>query len=84
MTKAPIGLLAALLWSPSAVLAGSVAGMCPDGSAFIVGRKADAPCVRARFVEDPSQLPPLRPELLPRVHRPSRAADCLRTPRGSP
>ncbi len=68
MAKAPIGLLAALLWSPALVLAGSVAGICPDGSAFIVGRKADAPCVRARFVEDPSQLPPLRPELLPRPY----------------
>lgn len=47
------------------VQADSLVGVCPDGSAFIVARRADAPCARAKFVEDATQLPPLRPELLP-------------------
>jgi hypothetical protein len=46
---------------------GSIAGVCPDGSAFVVRQKADIPCDRARLVE-PSAVPPLRPELLPRPY----------------
>ncbi len=61
-------LLAVLSLAPGAALAGSVAGVCPDGSAFVVSRKANAPCARARFVSDPSNLPPLRPQLLPRPY----------------
>ena len=57
-----------LLGSAAPSFAGSVAGVCPDGSAFIVRKKADAPCARAKFVADPSELPPLRPELLPRPY----------------
>jgi hypothetical protein len=61
-------LLATLSLTPAAAHAGSVAGVCPDGSAFVVARKAAAPCLRARFVSDPSNLPPLRPQLLPRPY----------------
>lgn len=61
--------LALILWGgASFAQAGSVAGVCPDGSAFIVTKRADAPCARAKFVSDPSELPPLRPELLPRPY----------------
>ena len=57
--------LVAVAWTANA---DSVAGLCPDGSAFIVRRRADAPCDRAKFVDDPSDMPPLRPELLPRPY----------------
>ncbi|MFQ5513141.1 MAG: hypothetical protein ACE5FG_01795 [Myxococcota bacterium] len=57
-------LLAALLLLPGGARAESVAGLCPDGSAFVVQSRADIPCARAKLVE-PSELPPLRPELLP-------------------
>lgn len=53
--------------------ASAITGVCPDGSVFIVQRSADIPCSKARRVES-SQVPPLRPENLPRpflweVHR---------------
>jgi hypothetical protein len=49
-------------------LADSVAGLCPDGSMFIVAREADAPCARAKFVDDPSHMPPIKPHFLPRPY----------------
>ena len=52
-------LLASRAW------ADSIAGLCPDGSAFVVSRREDAPCRDAKFVEA-SDLPPLRPQYLPR------------------
>lgn len=58
-------LLSLLATSAGPAVAASVAGVCPDGSAFVVRIEADAPCARPRFVS-PSDLPPLRPELLPR------------------
>ena len=65
-------------WSRSVVLgfwglgvgiaqAAGTAGVCPDGSAFIVQQIRDVPCARAKLVS-PSELPPLRPELLPRPY----------------
>ncbi len=45
----------------------SIAGVCPDGSEFIVQQRSSAPCPNARFVH-PSDLPPLRPELLPKPY----------------
>jgi hypothetical protein len=53
---------------PSLASAESLAGVCPDGSAFIVQQEADIPCARAKLVE-PSDLPPLRPEFLPRPYK---------------
>lgn len=47
--------------------ASAITGVCPDGSVFVVRRKADIPCREARQVE-PSQVPPLRPENLPRAY----------------
>lgn len=47
--------------------ASSIAGVCPDGSAFVVQRPEEVPCKNARVV-DPSSMPPLRPELLPRPY----------------
>jgi hypothetical protein len=44
--------------------AAGIAGVCPDGSAFIVQSRKDVPCRRAKLVP-PDELPPLRPELLP-------------------
>jgi hypothetical protein len=46
----------------------SISGVCPDGSIFIVQRAEQIPCPYARRV-DPNDLPPLRPELLPRPYR---------------
>jgi len=47
--------------------AGAISGVCPDGSVFVVRRGADIPCSGARRVEA-SQIPPLRPENLPRPY----------------
>ena len=52
------------LLAPSA-RAESVAGVCPDGSAFVVARKEDAPCPSPKFIQA-SDLPPLRPQYVPR------------------
>jgi hypothetical protein len=61
-------LLASGLALPSGAGAGeSIAGVCPDGSAFVVHQKQDIPCKRAKLVE-PGSIPPLRPELLPRPY----------------
>jgi hypothetical protein len=43
----------------------SFAGLCPDGSAFVVARREDAPCRDPKFV-DASDMPPLRPQYIPR------------------
>ena len=45
--------------------ADGVAGLCPDGSAFVVARREDAPCRDPKFI-DPSDMPPLRPQYVPR------------------
>ena len=55
-------LLAAAPWPAAAIT-----GVCPDGSVFVVRRAADVPCREAKRVE-PSQVPPLRPENLPRAY----------------
>lgn len=47
--------------------ASAVTGVCPDGSVFVVRRQADVPCREAKHVE-PSKVPPLRPENLPRAY----------------
>lgn len=59
-------LLAAAALGP-APAASAITGVCPDGSVFIVRRAADVPCREAKRVE-PSQVPPLRPENLPRAY----------------
>lgn len=56
-----------VVWALPAV-AEPLSGLCPDGSIFIVQRPADIPCPRAKLVEA-SELPPLRPELLPRPYK---------------
>jgi hypothetical protein len=43
--------------------AGAIAGVCPDGSVFVVQHEAQIPCREAREVE-PHEVPPLRPEYL--------------------
>ena len=47
--------------------AGSITGVCPDGSVFVVRNPASIPCSHARRVE-PHQVPPMRPENLPRSY----------------
>ncbi len=54
----------ALAWPLSAA---GITGVCPDGSVFVVKRQADVPCREAKRVE-PSRVPPLRPENLPRAY----------------
>ncbi len=51
----------------SAAHAESIAGVCPDGSMYIVKKEADIPCARSKRV-DPSEMPPMRPQLLPRPY----------------
>lgn len=58
---------AAVLAVGAASEAHAISGVCPDGSVFVVQRAADIPCSRARTVE-PSDVPPLRPENLPRPY----------------
>jgi hypothetical protein len=45
----------------------TLSGVCPDGSFFIVQSRASVPCANPRFA-DPSELPPVRPYLLPRPY----------------
>ncbi len=47
--------------------AASVSGVCPDGSMFIVQRAESIPCRDAKEVE-PGDLPPMKPEYLPRPY----------------
>jgi len=54
------------LFTPLSVAA-SITGVCPDGSIFIVQRAVSIPCRGAKAV-DPIDLPPLRPEFLPRPY----------------
>ncbi len=63
-------LLVAPLLEPGSALAGgkSVTGLCPDGSAFVVARRQDAPCARPKFVEEAAELPPLKPQYLPKPY----------------
>jgi hypothetical protein len=70
MRGIPLPLVTLLVGSlvSSSASAESLAGVCPDGSAFVVQQAADIPCARAKLV-DPSELPPLRPELLPRPYK---------------
>lgn len=51
----------------SAADAGSITGVCPDGSIFVVQNPANIPCREARRIE-PHQVPPMRPENLPRSY----------------
>jgi len=47
--------------------AGSISGVCPDGSIFIVQTAAAIPCSESKQVE-PGQIPPIKPEYLPRPY----------------
>jgi hypothetical protein len=63
--RVPSLVVAAALGWPTA--AAAITGVCPDGSVFVVRRAADVPCRDAKHVE-PSKVPPLRPENLPRAY----------------
>lgn len=45
----------------------SITGVCPDGSIFVVQSPEAIPCSDAKQVE-PGDVPPLKPELLPRPY----------------
>jgi len=45
----------------------SYSGVCPDGSFFIVQSRGSIPCANPQLA-DPSDLPPVRPYLLPRPY----------------
>jgi hypothetical protein len=66
MSRLCFTLVMLALGTPSA-FAESLVGVCPDGSAFIVQHERHIPCARAKLV-DPSEMPPLRPQLLPRPY----------------
>ena len=59
--------LGCALLAASTARADSVAGVCPDGSVFVVANAKDVPCARAKLVE-PSDLPPIKPQYLPRPY----------------
>jgi len=58
----------ALLAAPLGARAATLSGVCPDGSFFVVQSRESVPCSQPRFVDDPADLPPLRPQLLPRPY----------------
>ena len=45
----------------------SITGVCPDGSMFVVQRASSIPCRDAKLVQ-PHEVPPMRPEFLPRPY----------------
>jgi len=57
--------LTAIALAAAASGSASVTGVCPDGSMFIVQRAESVPCRDAKAV-DPSDVPPMKPEYLPR------------------
>jgi len=61
----PASILLACAAGPAA--AASITGVCPDGSIFIVQDRDRIPCARAKEVA-PSDVPPMRPEYLPRPY----------------
>jgi len=60
--------LAAVVLAPLRAAADtSLSGVCPDGSFFIVQSRSEIPCANPR-IADPSELPPVRPYLLPKPY----------------
>jgi len=51
----------------AAASAGSITGVCPDGSIYIVQSASQIPCKRSKQVE-PGDVPPVRPEYLPKPY----------------
>lgn len=66
---ARIGVLGVLLVCGvcGATPAAAITGICPDGSIFIVRDASGIPCRDAKQV-DPNDVPPLKPEMLPRPY----------------
>jgi hypothetical protein len=62
-------LAAAAIGAPlaAAPAAASISGVCPDGSIYVVQRPELIPCSSSKQVE-PTELPPLRGEYLPRPY----------------
>ncbi len=56
-----------LIWAVAGTGHASITGVCPDGSIFVVQSPEAVPCSGAKQVE-PTELPPLKPELLPRPY----------------
>jgi hypothetical protein len=59
--------VAAAVLALASPAAATVTGVCPDGSVFVVPREELIPCKQHKAVE-PEQVPPLRPEYLPRPY----------------
>lgn len=59
-----LGLAGLLLAAPAAA---GITGVCPDGSVFIVQEESAIPCRDGKRLE-PHEVPPLRPEYLPRPY----------------
>ena len=56
-----------VLLAPAAHADSTLSGICPDGSYFVVQSRDAIPCKNPHFA-DPSELPPVRPYLLPRPY----------------
>ncbi len=65
---APLAVALGVLALSSAAPAATLSGVCPDGSFFVVQSRDAVPCSQPHFVDDPADLPPLRPHLLPRPY----------------
>lgn len=64
----PVASLATLLCVAAPPASGrSITGVCPDGSIFIVPRDDLIPCREAKKIA-PDEVPPMRPEYLPRPY----------------
>lgn len=70
ITKSGCGIFGAIAFAwlgATAAQAASITGVCPDGSIYIVQRAESIPCRDSKRVE-PSEVPPLKPEMLPRPY----------------
>jgi hypothetical protein len=67
MLRVAVTLGAAAAFAAGARADTTLAGVCPDGSYFIVQSRSAIPCANPHLA-DPSDLPPVRPYLLPRPY----------------
>jgi hypothetical protein len=90
-----LAVVSVFLAAPVSVLARTITGVCPDGSIYIVQRAESIPCRNSKQVE-PSDVPPINPEYLPRPYgwerfnqetdpnNPYNLVDSVRNERGAP
>ena len=90
-----LAVVSVFLAAPVSVFARTITGVCPDGSIYIVQRAESIPCRNSKQVE-PTDVPPINPEYLPRPYgwerfnretdpnNPYNLVDSVRDERGAP